>query len=123
MPAKLSAKQLKAIEALLTEPSTTAAAAAAGVSPATLFRWLNDPVFDQAYKAARTRLLESTLTRLQSVSADAVQTLHTTLTDPLAQAPARVSAARAILEFSLKAREQLELQDRLAALEKALLTK
>ncbi|MBI1763120.1 MAG: hypothetical protein HYR56_16960 [Acidobacteria bacterium] len=121
MGIKLTAKQVRAIEALLSERTIADAAVAAGVGEASLYRWLNDPAFDKAYKSARSRLLETTLTRLQHVSSDAVKTLHETLTDPLAQAPARVSAARTILEFSLKAREALELDDRLSALEEVLL--
>jgi hypothetical protein len=114
----LTAKQLRAIEALLKEPTTVAAAKAAKVSEATIFRWLADPLFDQAYRQARGRLLESTLTALQCASGDAVQTLRGILSDPLAQAPARVSAARAILEFSLKAKEVLEVEERLRTLER-----
>ncbi|MBL8189229.1 MAG: hypothetical protein JNK38_14570 [Acidobacteria bacterium] len=117
---RLSAKQQRAIEALLSEPTTRAAAAAADVSEATIWRWLAEPEFSVAYRAARGRLLESTLTALQSASADAVVCLREILNDKTAQVSARVSAAKSVLELGLKARETLETQERLAYLEKAL---
>ncbi len=117
---RLSAKQQRALEALLTEPTTRAAAAAAEVSEATIWRWLAEPEFSAAYRAARGRLLESTLTALQSASVDAVVCLREILNDKTAQVSARVSAAKSVLELGLKARETLETQERLAYLEKAL---
>ncbi|MBL8190284.1 MAG: hypothetical protein JNK38_19870 [Acidobacteria bacterium] len=117
---RLSAKQHRAIEALLSEPTTRAAAAAADVSEATIWRWLAEPEFSAAYRAARGRLLESTLTALQSASVDAVVCLREILNDKTAQVSARVSAAKSVLELGLKARETLETQERLAYLEKAL---
>ena len=113
----LTAKQQRAVEILLREPSIEAAAQAAGVGRATLFRWLNEPDFAAEYKQARGRLLESTLTALQSASVEAVTTLRAVLTETTARAGERVSAAKAILDFSLKAREVLEVEERLAALE------
>jgi len=117
---RLSTKQQRAIEALLTEPTTRAAAVAAEVSEATIWRWLAEPEFSVAYRAARGRLLESTLTALQAASADAVVCLREILNDKTAQVSARVSAAKSVLELGLKARETLETQERLAYLEKAL---
>lgn len=115
---RLSAKQQRAIEALLTEPTTRAAAEAAKVSEATIFRWLAEPVFAAAYREARGRLLESTLTALQAASADAVTCLRDVINDKAAQVSARVSAAKTVIELGLKARETLEVEERLAYLEK-----
>lgn len=114
----LSAKQQKAIEALLCEPTIQAAAQAAGVARATIFRWLSDVSFASAYKSARGQLLESMLTALQAASTDAVKTLREVMNDRAAQVSARVSAARTVLEMSLKAREVLQVEARLAYLEK-----
>lgn len=116
---RLSAKQQRAIEALLTEPTTRSAAEAAKVSEATIFRWLAEPVFAAMYREARGRLLESTLTALQAASADAVTCLRDVINDKAAQVSARVSAAKTVLELGLKAREVLEVEERLAYLEKA----
>lgn len=115
--AALTAKQQRAIDALLREPTTQAAAEAAGVSKATIFRWLADEAFSAAYQTARGQLLESTLTALQSASIDAVNVLREVMTDASLNAFARVSAAKAVLEMGFKAREVLEVEARLSALE------
>jgi DNA-binding MurR/RpiR family transcriptional regulator len=114
----LTAKQQRAIESLLREPTVQAAAEAAGVSKATIFRWLACPGFSAAYREARGRLLESTLTALQAASTDAVTCLREVINDKAAQVSARVSAAKTVLELGLKAREALEVEERLAYLEK-----
>jgi transposase-like protein len=117
---ELNEKHVRAIEALLQEPTVSSAAKKAGVGQATLFRWLNDPQFARAYKEARGRMLEGTLTSLQSASVDAVKCLREVINDTTAQASARVSAAKSVLDLSLKAREIFELEDRIEYLEKYL---
>jgi len=117
---KLTAKQQKALEALLSEPTVLAAAEAAGVSRTTIFRWLGDSVFADAYRALRGQMLESTLTALQSASGDAVATLKTVMNDQEAKGSERVSAARCVLEMTLRAREILEVEERLKVLEEKL---
>jgi phage terminase small subunit len=114
---KLTARQVKAIEALLTEPNATAAATVAGVSKPTIFRWLANADFVAAYRDARMRLLESALAKLQATADDAVETLKTVMNSASAPAPARVSAARCVLEMALKSRDTLEVEERLKALE------
>jgi hypothetical protein len=113
----LTQKQQKTIQALLENPTARAAAKAAGVGETTLYRWLGEAAFSRAYRAARNQLLEGTLTALQAASSEAVQTLRQVMQDAEAMVTARVSAARAILEFALKAKEQLETEARLSALE------
>jgi hypothetical protein len=120
--AGLTPNQERAIRALLTEPSVRAAAKKAKVGEASLYRWLGEPVFATAYKEARSHLLTSTLTALQSAGGMAVETLKKVMDDSAAQASARVSAAKNILEFGLKAREVLEVEERLKAIEERLKT-
>ena len=117
---ELTPKQEKALAALLSEPTATAAAETANIALSTLMRWLNEPSFAAAYKMARERILETTLTALQSASGQAVITLRDVLTDATARAGEKVSAAKAIIEFALKAREVLEVEERLKALESLL---
>src|SRR5262245_38464731 len=113
---ELTAKQLRALQALLKEPTTAKAAKAAQVAEVTLFRWLNEPVFSTAYREARGRLLETTLTTLQQASSEAVEVLRKIMKDSKAPTSSRVTAARSVLELGLKAREVLEVEDRLKAL-------
>src|SRR5262245_13073431 len=101
----LTDKQRRAIAALLSEPTTKAAAEAAKVGETTIHRWLADSVFSAALKETRGRVFESTLAALQSASSKAVETLRDVMDDEKALPPAKVSAAKTILDLALKARE------------------
>ncbi len=117
---KLTRKQEMAIAALLTAPTVTDAAKAAGVSEATLARWQSDPVFAEVYRAARRQVLTQATSRLSQACSDAVDTLKTIMEDEDAPASSRVTAARAILDYSYKALELEELDARVAVIEQAL---
>jgi hypothetical protein len=114
---ELTPRQRKGIVALLNEPSTKAAAAAAGVAEATIHRWLNDLAFSAALKEARARVFESTLSSLQSASGKAVQVLRDVMDDDKAHPSTRVRAALGIIGAMLKAHEALETEERLRSLE------
>jgi hypothetical protein len=116
----LTPKHWRAIECLMAEPTTRAAARRAGIGEATLRRWLGDAAFTLAYQDARNRQLETTLTNLQAASGQAVQTLRDVMGDDTAKPSERVSAAKAVLEISLKARDILETEERLSAIERRL---
>jgi hypothetical protein len=72
---KMARKQEAVIAALLTESTYALAAAKAGVSESTIYKWLRQPVFCKAYRAARRELLENTIGRLQAATGQAVDTL------------------------------------------------
>jgi hypothetical protein len=72
---KLTGKQEALIAALLTEPTHAAAATKAGVSEATLHRWLRLPAFRTAYRQARRELVEGAVARIQAAAGQAVETL------------------------------------------------
>lgn len=120
-PQGLTYKQNRAILALLSEPTVKAAAAAAKIAEVTIHRWLNDPTFSAALKETRSRVFESTLTALQSASGVAVETLREVMEDKTAQPAARVSAAKTVLEISVRARDIIETEERLRLLEARLL--
>jgi hypothetical protein len=105
----------RAIAALLSARSLDQAAKKAGLSKATLCRWMQDPEFKAALRAARRNVVDATIGRLQAVTTEAVAALCAALT---CEAPTvRVSAARAILEFSFRSVELMDLEERLSALE------
>ena len=114
---ELNARQLKAIEALLMCPTTKAAAKSAGCAEVTIHRWLIEPAFAEAYRQARGRLVEGTLTALQGAGAEAVEVLRAVMTDESAGASVRVSAAKTVLEMGMKVRDAVEMEARLKALE------
>ena len=119
MSGKLSGKQEHALLALLTEATVEAAATKAGVNARTLFRWLNDPPFVAAYREARRQAVQRAIGRLQQAASDAVTTLRDVMTDAKAPAPARVNAAKSVLDLAIKAVEIEDLTARIEALEHA----
>jgi hypothetical protein len=72
---KLSRRQEATIAALLTETTHAAAAAKAGIGPATLRCWLHLPAFRTAYRRARRELVEAAVARMQAAAGQAVDTL------------------------------------------------
>lgn len=96
---KLTRKQELLIAGILSEPTYAAAAAKAGVSRATLYRWLQLPGFQEAYREARWHLLNSAIGRLQAASGQAVSTLIE-ITVKGRRDGDRVRAAVAILVYS-----------------------
>jgi transposase-like protein len=114
---KLTPIQERAIVALLSNSTIRRAAKAVGVDDGTLFRWLQDKDFHTAYRAARRETVTQAIARLQQASSEAVNTLREIVKDKKQPAPARVSAAKAILEFSIKAVELEDMADRIAEIE------
>jgi hypothetical protein len=72
---KLTSRQEALIAALLTEPTHAAAATKAGISEATLYRWLQLSAFHSAYRRARRALVEAAVGRLQAATGQAVASL------------------------------------------------
>jgi hypothetical protein len=119
---ELTHKQHKALAALLSEPTVTAAAAKCGIGERTLHTWLHDvPAFAAAYTAARRDAVGQAVGRLQHATGIAVDALIDVLDSEYTPAPAavRVSAAKVIIEYALRFRELDELESRIAALENA----
>ena len=113
----LTAKQEKAITALLAQPTIEAAATAVGVNPATIYRWLAEPTFEAAYRAARREAVGQAIARLQQVSTHAVTVLVSVMANTSTPPATRVAAAKTVLETAIKAVELEDLAARLDALE------
>jgi hypothetical protein len=118
--ANLEPGQERAIIALLSEPTLKAAAASAGISETTLWRWLREPNFKIAYQRARQEALGRATTRLAALVEVAVEALDEIVADRAVSPNVRVSAASRIIDFALKAAEIEEVQARLEKLEAAL---
>ena len=114
---KLNARQEQAIAALLMEPTVTAAADKANVPERTLYRWLDEPGFTAAYREARRKAVKQTVARLQRASAPVVSILLQLAASDHTPATARVAACRAVLDYTFKAVELEDLDERLRALE------
>src|SRR5215813_13106750 len=104
---KQSRKQDAAIIALLAHPTIPEAAKACGVGESTLWRWLQDPEFQAAYRQARRQVVEKAIAELQGACSDAVNSLTRNLTCGV---PAvEVSAAKTILDQATKGIEMSDL--------------
>jgi transposase-like protein len=117
---KLTPIRERAIVALLANSTIKRAAKSIGVDETTLWRWLQDKDFHTAYRTARRESVSQAIARLQQASSEAVNTLREIVKDKKQPAPARVSAAKAILEFSIKAVEIEDMAERLAQVEAVL---
>lgn len=119
---KRSRKEEKFIAALLSQPTVEAAATATGISISTSTRWLQDPEFQRKYQTARRETLRRTMGRLQTAASEAVDALREIQSNGQSES-ARVSAARTILEQSIKAADIEDIQQRLDLLEQAIKSK
>lgn len=114
---KISRKQELAIAALLTAPTIDQAAKIAGIGSVTLRRWMQNPEFDDHYRAARREAVSQAIAQLQKASSEAVKVLRDVMGDNEAPHGNRVTAAKTVLEMSLKAIELEDLEVRVAELE------
>jgi hypothetical protein len=115
----LSRRQEKALAALLTHGTVRAAAEAAGLSDATLFRYLADAHFKREYRARRAEAVECAVGALQTACVGAVSTLIQAMKGPTVQTATKVTAAKITLDFSLRGVELQDLQERVEDLEHA----
>ncbi len=113
----MNEKQEKAIPALLACSTLAEAAAAVGVTQRTLHNWLNDESFANEYRRARWTAASQAIARLQAIASEAAEALKDVYSDKGNPASARVSAARCVLELSIKAVELENLEARITALE------
>jgi AcrR family transcriptional regulator len=115
--AKADHKQERAVSALINSNTIKEAAQAAGIGERTLYNWLQDKEFNEAYRQARSAVVQQALAQLQRVSSLAVTTLAAIMEDSEAPAGSRVSASKAVLELAIRAVELEDILQRLEALE------
>lgn len=98
----LSKKQTDFIVALMTCDTITQAHEQAGISQASAYKYLKDPIFKKAMNEMRTEAMRTVTQKLMNSGTDAVDALTTIMNDTSAAHTARVSAARAILDHLTK---------------------
>lgn len=113
----MGAKYQRAICALLNHSSLTAASASCKVSERTLRRWLRIPEFREALAEAERDMLERVSNHMTQLAASALAALENVLNDADASGSTRIRAAMAVLDHTLKWREHIVLEERMAALE------
>ena len=109
---KLSRLQEQAVGALMCEGGNLRRAAeTCGVHESTLRRWMAIPRFEARYRKEREHVLETTGTLLRNKAVAAVFVLDEIMQSKRSKPMARVSAARAILEFCHRSAEQEQLTE------------
>lgn len=122
-PNALPAKQELALRAVISHPTLKEAALAAGVSETTLWRYMQDESFSRRLREARRDAVNHAVIRLQRASSDAVTVLHDLMMKADAPASARITAARTVLDYSIRAIEIDELKGRIDQLEEFIRSK
>jgi hypothetical protein len=117
--AKFGRKQEQAIAALLSHRNVEEAARAAGISVATLKRWMQLPEFKSAYLKARREVVLQTNARMQQNSGAAASVLFKLMADPTTPASVRARTAQCVLECANKSLGLEDMEVRITALERA----
>jgi hypothetical protein len=116
---ELSRRGEKILMALLEHPTFEKAAAAAGVSLPTLWRWRQKPEFQKAYLEARRDVHSQSMARLQQAEAAAVATVLRVMVDPTTLPVPRLRAAQMVFDNAARGLEFQDLDGRLRELERS----
>lgn len=114
---ELTTQQQRAIAALLSTKSVAEAAQQIKVTERTLFRWLTEPEFKRQLALAERELVSTATRRLLQYSDAAISVIVSIMADEAKPASVRLRAAMAVMDYSLKLREILDLEERIAELE------
>lgn len=96
------------------------AAKAAGIAESTLREYLKQPEFQAAYRGAVQDLLTAATRKAQTGFDPALDALLAIVSDDTQQPTARISAARAVLEFGIKLTETTDIYTSVAEIEQIL---
>jgi phage terminase small subunit len=113
---ELTTNQQRALDALLTTGTITEAAKVAGCGRRTLYRWMAEPSFAAALRAAESDALAALSRRLVTMGEAAAAALTDALA-PERDIRDRLRAAEIVLNNLLKIKELLDFETRLRALE------
>ncbi len=117
----MTAAQKRALAALIQGPTIEAAAKAANVGYTTLRRWLKDNKdFQTAYRASMSELLEGAENEARRSLSSALSVLKEIMEDSGTPPPARIQAARSVLEYGLRLVEAVDIDRRVSDLEEVI---
>lgn len=108
----------KAMAALLSSDTRTEAAAKAGIADRTLRGYLADESFSAEYKQRKRQLVNDATKQIQESYQSAISALRDIVGRKESSESARISAARALLEYGLKFAEVSDIMERLESLER-----
>lgn len=102
---KLTPKQIKFVDAMLTEPTIEKACQKAGVSRATGHKYLRKTIVKRTIQTKQNEIMDRTTQTLYTASTNAVVVLNNIMTDGKVNPFVRVQAGKVILEQAYKAYE------------------
>lgn len=108
----------RALSALLTSKTKLEAAEKAGITDRTMRRYFENPEFCQRYREAFAGVVQDATRRAQQLLEPALSTLQTVIEDEEIPAQARITAAKSIIDYSLKLTEQADILEQLRELER-----
>lgn len=114
----MTQRKEKALQALLVSRTRAEAAKVAGIAESTLRSYMKDSEFVDRYKQEFGDMVRDATRQAQQTLSPALSTLREIMEDKGEQAQARISAARSVLEYSLKLCEQTDILEQLRELEK-----
>lgn len=109
----------EAIAALLEQPTVAAAARTIGISDQTLGRWMKNPEFDAACRAARQANHRQALARLSRRALGYVGSIRNIVADPKVRASTRLEAAQFVISEASHAREMEDFAAEVTMMERA----
>ena len=118
---ELSRNEVKALQALLSQPTIARAAEQAGLSERSLCRYMSTDRFRGALKEQQDAMLSSITSSLLSLSTRALETLAAVLGDETATPASKTRAALGVLQHTREMAQLHELQQRLIYLEERVL--
>ncbi len=102
---KLTPREMKFIDAMLTEPTIEKACQKAGVSRATGHKYLKKTIVKRTIQTKQNEIMDRTTQTLYTASTNAVVVLNNIMTDGKVNPFVRVQAGKVILEQAYKAYE------------------
>ena len=108
----------KLLVALLTSRTKKEAAAAAGISDRTMRSYFADKEFCQRYREIFAGVIEDATRQAQALLMPALSTLQTVMEDEAIPAQARITAAKSIIDYSMRLTEQNDIMRQLDELER-----
>lgn len=115
----ISAKQKRAIQALITGASNVEAAQAAGVNPNSITAWMKESLFQAALRQAELDAMATISRSLVSIADKAAGVLSSVMDNPKARDSSKIRAADVSLGRMIEIRSIAELEQRIKALEEA----
>jgi len=110
-----------ALLVLATTPDYTKAAKQLGVAVSTIYDWVSEPAFVSELSTLRNRMVEEGIAKLKGHVTKAVDTLGVLLDDTSSQI--RRGAANDILTHTVRFKEHMDLENRLAELEQKIINR